>query len=157
MTKDEFITISQSTSDSRFNQKVLWLNNTIQEKISLILNHQYPKLRIKYKINSHSQHPVTIWFLDEIGKERNITFAISISNSQVQNIRVLEFRESRGYEIHFSAFTKQFENIGLNKKGHLDSSIDGITGATMSVSAMKKITRVALMLHQLVTAKLSSL
>ena len=46
------------------------------------------------------------------------------------------------------AFTQQFNHAALTKDVTLNQSIDGITGATMSVSAMKKIARIALLLHQ---------
>lgn len=46
-----------------------------------------------------------------------------------------------------SSFTEQFTNIGLNDESRLDQNIDGITGATMSINAMKKIVRLAIMLH----------
>ena len=41
----------------------------------------------------------------------------------------------------------EFNNIGLDPDNKLDQQIDGITGATMSVVAMKKITQLALVLH----------
>jgi len=134
--------------------KTLWLNKTIQLEIKSILDHSYPKLRIRYKrIEDQSQilEPITVWFLEEIGKERAISFAIAIKSSQVVTIQVLEFRESRGGEISIPTFAKQFKKLSLNSNGNLNRTIDGITGATMSVHAMKKITRMALMLHKHVT------
>lgn len=122
--------------------QTLWLNNQLQQKISQILDHRYPKLRLKY----WQAQQQSVWILEEIGKEKPITFGVSIKNDRVHLIRVLAFRESRGWEIKSQSFTDQFLNIGLDSNGRLDQSIDGITGATMSVSAMKKITRVALML-----------
>jgi len=127
--------------------KTLWLNEELQQKITAILDHPYPKLRIRY----WQQAQQSVWILEEIGKEKPITFGVSINNNQVSVIRVLAFRESRGYEIRYQAFTQQFDNIGLTAEGKLDQTIDGITGATMSVNAMKKITRIALMLAKIVT------
>ena len=91
--------------------------------------------------------------MDEIGKERPISFGISIINGGVDLIKVIKFRESRGGEIQMEAFSEQFNQASLNNESRLDKSIDGITGATMSVSAMKKIARVALTLHQVVSTK----
>ncbi len=84
--------------------------------------------------------------MDKIGKEKPISFGISIKKDRVHQIRVLAFRESRGWEIKMKAFTDQFNSIGTDQENNLDQHIDGITGATMSVNAMKKITRAALML-----------
>jgi hypothetical protein len=36
-------------------------------------------------------------FLDEIGKELPITIGVAVESGAIHNVRVLEFRESRGY------------------------------------------------------------
>jgi len=160
MNQSEFLVlVSQHTSTEQFpnpefKSKTIWLKKDIQSEIKSILDHKYAKLRIRYKIDQKNNSPTTVWFLEEIGKERPISFGISIKDDRVQMIRVLEFRESRGYEIHIPAFSKQFEQAGLNNDGKLDQNIDGITGATMSVSAMKKMARLAIFLHQKVTTQL---
>lgn len=162
MNQSEFLTLvsqrssSKPLSNPKFKSKAIWLKKEIQSHIKSILDHNYAKLRIRYKINPDHESPTTVWFLDEIGKERPISFGISVKNDQIQLIRVLEFRESRGYEIHIPAFSKQFEQAGLNHDGNLNQNIDGITGATMSVSAMKKIARLAIYLHKTVIAKLGT-
>ena len=161
MSKEEFLELLSAKDatlvGSDFATKTLWLNKNTQYDIKKILNHKYPKLRLRYKTNqnaisntdpSATLNPTTVWFLDEIGKERPITFAVAVKNNKIQAIRVLEFRESRGYEIKLPAFVKQFEQIGVDQKGKLDHNIDGITGATMSVRAMKNISRLALLLHK---------
>lgn len=124
--------------------KTLWLNKKMQSKIEKILSHPYPKLRIRY----WSVGKQTAWILDEIGKEKAITFGISIINNRVKLARVLVFRENRGYEISMASFYQQFNQIGLTDDHWLTDSIDGISGATMSVNAMKKMTRLALLLHK---------
>ena len=155
--QSEFIAIQLTDNQEySFKSQTLWLKNKLQNEIKSILNHKYPKLRLRYKMSNNKNEPTTIWFLDEIGKEREISFAVSVKNDQIQMIRVLEFRESRGYEIHIPAFTQQFEKLALNKEKRLNQTIDGITGATMSVNAMKKIARVALTLHEHVLNKRSN-
>ncbi len=159
MSQDEFLLLviqnnsTQEASAPAFKTKTIWLKKEIQSRIKSILDHKYAKLRIRYKISLDHAEPITVWYLDEIGKERPISFGISVKNNRVQMIRVLEFRESRGYEIHIPAFAKQFEQIGLNNNENLNQNIDGITGATMSVSAMKKMARLALVLHKTVITK----
>ncbi|MFT6734384.1 MAG: hypothetical protein ACJAS9_002584 [Polaribacter sp.] len=143
-----------NTSNSEkiiISSKTLWLNKKLQLKITQILDHQYPKLRLRYNTmekQNNTPELITIWFLEEIGKERQISFAIAIQNKQIKKIQVLEFRESRGWEISIPTFSKQFETVGLNLNGNLDENINGITGATMSVNAMKKVSRLALMLDE---------
>jgi len=134
-------------SDLKLSSHTLWLNKSLQESIRLLIGHPYPKLRLRYKIIYSSEKPTTIWYLDEIGKERPISFAVSVRDAKIQLIRVLDFRESRGHEIHLQTFADQFSQNNVNSDGDFEHSIDGITGATMSVRAMKKMARLALMLH----------
>lgn len=149
MSKKEFIAtaFSQQSTNIQPEVKTLWLDAQLQSKIKAILDHQYPKLRLRYWSRESGDKKQSVWFLDEIGKELPISFAVNIINNRVQLIKVLKFRESRGGEIRMQSFTDQFNGIGV-KENKLDKSIDGITGATMSVNAMKKITKLALMLHR---------
>ena len=63
-------------------------------------------------------------------------------------LKVLTFRESRGWEVKHTFFTRQFDNVGINQDQQLDKHIDGISGATLSVRALKKVARIALYLEQ---------
>lgn len=157
LTKKEFLALAIKNTNSSEVQKpetkTLWLDKKIQSKVSSILDHNYPKLRLRYQQIRAEEYFQTVWFLDEIGKERPISFAVSVINNRVDLIRVLTFRESRGGEIQMQAFSQQFDQVGLNSESLLDKNIDGITGATMSVSAMKKITRLAIILHRIVSTK----
>ena len=76
-----------------------------------------------------------------------------VSGGQVERVRVLVFRESRGGEVHREAFTRQYEEVALDDRNLLDRNIDGITGATMSVSAVNRQVRLALYLDRLVREK----
>jgi hypothetical protein len=60
---------------------------------------------------------------------------------------VLAFRESRGWEIRYPFFTDQFSGLTLAPDGYLSKPIDGITGATLSVRAVERVTRLALWLN----------
>lgn len=149
ITQDEFLAqrFNHVNSEQKPKVKTLWLDESLQDSISSILGHPYPKLRLRYwKLGKQ-----TVWFLDEIGKERPITFGVSVIDNRIDKIEVVEFRESRGYEIHMETFSRQFDDLSLTENNKLSGHIDGITGATMSVSAMKKIARVGLRLHKLVS------
>jgi hypothetical protein len=86
------------------------------------------------------------WILEEIGKEQPITVGLVINQGQLERIKVLEFRESRGWEVRHSFFTDQFRDARLTNDRNLDRDIDGISGATLSVRAMKKLAALALYL-----------
>lgn len=124
--------------------QVLWLKGEIKESAAAILGHPYPGLRIRY----WEMDLRTAWILEEIGKEKPITVGMVIGPAGMELLRVLEFRESRGWEVRYPFFTDQFDGIGLTADRDLDRHIDGISGATLSVRALQKLARLALYLHQ---------
>ncbi len=124
--------------------QTLWLNGDLQAKVKAVLGHPYKTLRVKFWRNNGK----TIWILDEIGKEEDITIGFLVNGDAIERTSVLEFRESRGWEIKFPAFTRQFTGIRLGENDGLDRTIDGITGATLSVEAYRRLARLALLLHR---------
>ena len=123
--------------------KYIWITKEIQKEISDILGHPFSALRIRYWEHQKS----TIWVLEEIGKTEPITFGYLIENKTIKKASVLIFRESRGGEIHNEFFTKQFIDCELTEKKKLSKKVDGITGATLSVNAMRKTAALALYLN----------
>ena len=119
----------------------------------MILDHPFVGLRIKY----WQRGTTTAWVLDEIGKTEPITIGVAVDAGHVASVRVLEYRESRGSEIRHSFFTDRFLGAGLSNGTELDTSIDGITGATLSVEAAEKVVRLALLLDRQVLAAADSL
>ncbi len=63
-------------------------------------------------------------------------------------VNVLVFRESRGWEVRHDFFTDQFKQAGLKDNHQLDKTIDNISGATLSVRAVRKLAQIALLLDQ---------
>jgi hypothetical protein len=125
----------------------LWVNSEIRESAEASLGYRITPLRVRY----WKRDDRTAWILDEIGKERPITIGVVVENGTASLVRVLEFRESRGWEIRYPFFTDQFEDVGLDSQQRLDQNIDSITGATLSVDAVTRVVRLALFLHQQTT------
>lgn len=123
--------------------QVLWLTGPLRNQVQTILDHPPAALRIRY----WTQDGRSAWVLEEIGKERPITVGIVVNSSGIERIKVLVFRESRGWEVRYPFFTDQFHGAALDRSLALDRHIDGISGATLSVRALKKLARVALLLH----------
>lgn len=139
--------IKEVFADHTANNKVIWPDKALQDKMAAVLGHNYQGLRIRYWISGSK----TAWVLDEIGKEKPITVGIVIDNDKIARIKILAFRESRGWEVKHDFFTRQFENASIDTTMNLDRDIDNISGATLSVRAVTKLARVALLLHQQVT------
>lgn len=124
--------------------KTLWVTGDLREDVERMLGHRLAALRMRYWFDGEQ----SAWILDEVGKELPITIGVSVSNRAIADVRVLEFRESRGWEVRYPFFTDQFVDARLGPDALLDRRIDGITGATMSVNAVTRIARVALLMHE---------
>lgn len=128
---------------------VLWLTGDLKAEVRAILDHDYPAMRLRY----WGQDKRSVWVLEEIGKELPITVGIVVDDNRIAKMRVLVFRESRGWEVESPAFIRQYLGATLkptegSKPPQLDRGIDGISGATLSVRALSKLSRVALLLHR---------
>ena len=129
--------------------RVLWISGELRDDLRALLGHPYEGLRIRYWQNGHR----TAWILDEIGKELPITIGVSVEAGRIDLVRILEFREIRGWEVRYPFFTEQFNDATLTDGRDLSVRIDGITGATLSVGAVKGIAKVALYLHEHIDQK----
>jgi hypothetical protein len=124
--------------------KLFWIQKKYKKKISQILQHKPGFLRTRYWEDADK----TVWILEEIGKTKPITVGVVIENNTISQIKVLAFRESRGWEVKHDFFTDQFKGSQLNDDLRLSQSIDGISGATLSVRALNKIAQLALFFNQ---------
>ena len=122
---------------------ILWLSGERKSAVRQLLGHDYAALRLRY----WCQAGRSAWILDEIGKELPITVGVIIENGYIRNLRVLTYRENRGGEVATPAFTDQFNQVELAEGNKLDTTIDGITGATLSVQALTRLAAMALFLH----------
>ncbi len=128
--------------------KTLWITAEQRAPVESILGHPFAPLRVRY----WQQANKTAWILEEIGKERPITIGVAIEDSSVDLVRVLEFRETRGWEVRYPFFTDQFNGAARDDDApngrSLNRQIDGITGATLSVGAVTRVVEVALFLSE---------
>lgn len=127
--------------------QTLWPSKELRQTISEVLQRPYQNLRVRY----WGEGQKTAWIFEEIGKERPITIAVTVEQNRIVDLTILAFRESRGGEVRHSFFTEQFIGAALQqaKQGpELNQTIDGITGATLSVRAVKKVATLALLCHR---------
>jgi hypothetical protein len=128
--------------------KKLLLLSKLRDSVEIILGHPYSGIKIKY----WEKDKITAWILEEVGKDELITFGYVVKDQKIQKADVLIFRETRGWEIRYPAFTQQFIGAKLDEK-NLTKNIDGVSGATLSVYAMKATARLALFLDDYVLNK----
>jgi hypothetical protein len=125
--------------------KVLWLTEDIQAQAAAILGHRPAQLRQRYWSDSRR----SVWILEEIGKEELITAGFVLVDGRIDHVRVLVYREIRGEEVRYPSFLKQFKDAKLAPGDRLDREIDGIAGATLSVAAMERMARLALLFDRI--------
>jgi len=129
-------------------QRTLWLDRELRAEAEALLERPYAAARVRYCALGGR----TAWILDEIGKPGPITTGIVVGQGRVEQVRVLVFRESRGGEVHREVFTRQYLDAELDADHRLDRRIDGITGATLSVWAVNRQVRLALLFDRAVRA-----
>ena len=122
------------------------LTGDLSKRVKTILGHRYKKIRVPY----WQKGCRSAWILEEIGKERFITTGFVVNSTGLEKVKVLIFRESRGWEVKHDYFGEQFVDARLSDN-RLTKRIDNISGATLSVRAVTKLSKMALMLHAHVT------
>lgn len=122
----------------------LWVKPDLKEHIRAIMGHDLGALRIRY----WAREGRSAWILEDIGKEQFITTGLVVENGALAAVRVLIYRESRGWEVKYPSFTEQFRGARLADDLSLDRGIDGISGATLSVHALTRLARLALLLDR---------
>jgi len=138
MTKAQFLERAFGTAQPKI--ETFWLTKDIAVQTESILGHKLKQLTVHY----WKSNLKTAWVLEEIGKEEPITAGFIIESGKLNQVMVLDYRESRGGEVRYPNFLKQYQGADLQKDYQLDKSIDGISGATLSVRAMGKMVRLAL-------------
>jgi len=122
--------------------QAIWLTADLREEVAGILGHPPATMRVRY----WRQGGRTAWIVEEIGKEKPITTGIVVAGGHIERVKVLVFRESRGWEVRHEFFTDQFRHAALSEDGRLDRNIDSISGATLSVNALTRLARMVLYL-----------
>lgn len=139
---DEFV--NQAFNGQPPEASIIWIKGELREQIENILQHSFDSKRVRY----WQQGERSAWVLDEIGKKKPITVGIVIDADKISQLKVLVFRETRGWEVRYPFFSEQFNNATLTEQQQLSQTIDGISGATLSVRALKKLARIALLLNR---------
>jgi len=135
--------ISEAFKEQQPEEKLILIKGDLLKQVEKILQHRLKGKRIRYWEKDNR----SVWVLEEIGKKKPITVGIIIDNDSIAQLKVLAFRETRGWEIRYPFFTKQFNQVSLTADKTLSKTIDGISGATLSVRALRKLANIALLLN----------
>ncbi len=121
---------------------VLKLDSATKSRVKKILGHSYKSSRIRY----WNQGARTVYILEEIGKTKPITTGFIVENGILKKMNVLIYRESHGWEVSKKFFSRQLAGARLNSATRLSKTPRNIAGATLSVRALTKLSRLALYL-----------
>lgn len=121
--------------------KVIQLSSTQQKAVRAILGKRYKTTSIRHWTVGSK----TAFILEEIGKAEYITTGIVVSSGKISSVKVLIYRESHGWEVARTSFTKQFRGATLKK----NPKVKNIAGATLSVRSLTKLARLSLYLDSI--------
>jgi hypothetical protein len=91
--------------------------------------------------NDHGAGTLKVWkaasgwfFVDEVvGKHEFITYALALhEDGSIKQIEIMDYRETRGYEVRTPGWRKQFVGKTLHDPLQLNQDIGNISGATLS-------------------------
>ena len=122
------------------------INEDIQDNIKKILKDTYHLPIIKYWKAGNKVG----FALEAIGKHEFITTGYIVENNKIIDAKVLVYREYYGYEIEHDYFLDQIRGNSMKKNGKLVKSIANISGATLSVKAMRKLSKLSLYLYTII-------
>ncbi|NQV20127.1 MAG: FMN-binding protein [Rhodospirillales bacterium] len=132
--------IADVFGDDAPDPKVLWITRKLKPRVHEILDHDLGQLRVRYwQVDGR-----TVWILDETGKTKPITTGVAIKDGRIERLKPLVYRESHGWEVRYPFFTDQFIGLALTDDVRLSGQVDGISGATLSVDALRRLARLAL-------------
>lgn len=125
--------------------QVIKLNAGQQKSIRTILGKRYKTNSIRF----WNVGGKTAFILEEIGKTEYITTGYIVSGGEISSVKVLVYRESHGMEVARTSFMRQFSGAKLGNGNQLDQRVKNIAGATLSVRALTKLSRLALYLDSI--------
>lgn len=141
LTKEDFLAASFSTPPAQSTYKP---KAELQKTVNKIMRRRFPMRPAPY----WKKDKKTAWILEEIGKYKPITTGIVVNDGKIESLQVLTYRETHGWEVRYPNFTDQFKNASLKENNKLDTHIDGISGATLSVKSLTRLGQLALFYHK---------
>ena len=140
--RDNFLKSSLGLSEVPMHSYII-LKDDIEEGVKKILKDTYHLPVIKYWRSGKKVG----FILEAIGKHEFITTGFTVEDNKISDAKVLVYRENYGYEIKYDMFINQIEGNSLKGNGKLVGRIANISGATLSVNSMRKLSKLSLFLY----------
>ncbi len=93
---------------------------------------------------------IALGLMDNVyGKAQPITFLTIFSlNGKVHSNHIIKYREEHGGQVANEDWNKQF--VGIDKNSDVNKKVDGISGATISVTSIKKGVKKLILLFDII-------
>jgi len=140
--RDNFLKSSLGVSTIPMHSYII-LKDDIESGVSKILGDSYHLPVIKYwKVDNK-----IAFVLEAIGKHEFITTGFVVENDEISDVKVLVYRENYGYEIKYDYFLNQIIGNKIQNNGKLVKRLANISGATLSVNSMRRLSKLSLFLY----------
>ena len=127
----------------------LWVIGDLRDNINDVINGA-DNTPVRYRYWKRDNR--TLWVLDSVACTMPITAGVVAEDGKILDISVLTYRESRGHEVQSRAHRAQYYGATITPQNSLDLPINGISCSTLSVNSMRRMARIALLLHNDVTS-----
>ncbi|MDG1996258.1 MAG: FMN-binding protein [Emcibacteraceae bacterium] len=128
----------------------VWVIGDLRDDINDVLNGaDNTPVRYRYWQKGNK----TLWMLNSVARTMPITAGVVVEDGKIVDITVMTYRETRGHEVQSRFHRVQYVGAAISNDNQLTNPIDGISGSTLSVNSMKRMARMALLLHDDVTSE----
>ena len=142
LVKDNFLKSSLGLPEVPMHSYII-LKDDIEDGVEKILKDTYHLPVIKYWKSGNK----VSFILEAIGKHEFITTGFMVEDNKISDAKVLVYRENYGYEIKYDMFINQIKGNSMKDSKKLVKRIANISGATLSVNSMRKLSKLSLYLY----------
>ena len=128
---------------ANYSKKSIWLSKSQKEIVKNIL--QIPYTQSRYYVWQDAKENQA-FIISYVAKNKPFTMGFIVHKQKIIYSKILIYREIHGGQVANKYFLQQFDASYLNDDLTLSTNIDGITGASLSVAATKRMARLALYL-----------
>ena len=142
---------SQFSTEIKISMNILKINGKNKKIVQDQTQQAFYKDELYYWKISQNDTTIAYAFLDNVkGKSMPITFMVILSkDGSIINANVIKYREPYGGEVGNNRWLEQFNEKNEKSNYDVGKTIDGITGATISVNSLSKgIKKIVLLYNQ---------
>ena len=143
--------MSQFSQDVTISMNTLKLNKKNKTSVQNQVKQAFFRNELYYWKISQNDTIIAYAFLDNVkGKSMPITFMVILNtDGTIINTNVIKYREPYGGEVSNNRWLEQFNEKNEKSNYDVGKTIDGITGATISVNSLSKgIKKIVLLYSQ---------